>query len=305
MSSSRHLPARRQPARCPDRGAGASRSRRRPRSAFLGRLAQGGGRQVSAPFAVYLPAHLRRGVCRTRCGPVSRNSVWRDDAACRCSLGFPSRPPGGHGRATLSAKPKSTGRYAKGSVYVGDRAYAPVIEGARARRVAGPGSGGITLQTVKLFGEGGAPTGISTYVDGDRLLPTRQRRGPPPRCPGRLGRPAAIGADRGRARGDTRIIGGKAHLAHDRLATLLGIRIRWTPGQTVAVLESPRCTSGRYRVGSGFFSEGDVFIPLRLVTDLLGYTLGGAANTRRRTFRACRLRASCGAGRRCSRGCAL
>lgn len=174
------------------------------------------------------------------------------------------------------------GQIAKGSVYVGDQAYAPVIEGARALGVLlAREAGGITLQTVKLFGEGGAPTGISTYVDGDRLyLPVND-------VARRLGVRVDWDAQRqlvlieGVPASDTRIIGGKAHLAHDRLATLLGIRIRWTPGQTVAVLESPKVrVQGAIGWEHGFFSEGDVFIPLRLVTDLLGYTLGWSSQSK-------------------------
>jgi len=71
------------------------------------------------------------------------------------------------------------------------------------------------------------------------------------------------------------LIGGKAYIPHDRAESILGIRIRWSPGMKEAEVLTPKVTiSGSDRVERGFLRDGQVLVPLRSIANHLGVTLG-------------------------------
>lgn len=167
-----------------------------------------------------------------------------------------------------------------GSFFIGARAFAPIEAAAEGFGLVlqAASTSGVALQTVQLLDRSQRRMPLRTHVMGEWLLlpvqETAQQLGVP------------VGWDRereavivdGKPVFGAFIIENRAYLPHDRLAELLGIRIRWSQSGAVATLETARVTmesAGRRPVsGQGFVRGSEVYVPLRLVADHLEFTLG-------------------------------
>lgn len=174
------------------------------------------------------------------------------------------------------------GRVVAGSFYVGDKAYAPVEEAAAAfGLMAHVAAGEVRLQSVRLVADALDVSNVRAYVYDQWLLVPVQELGR------RLGidvawDPAAqaVTVD-GRPAFGVTLVGGRAYLSHDRVESLLGVRIVWTQGAGEARLIAPRVTiPGSLGEEQAFFRDGHVYVPLRYVADHFGYTLGWNRSSR-------------------------
>jgi len=172
------------------------------------------------------------------------------------------------------------GMIVPGSFAIGSRAFAPVEAAAEGFGlvVQRAGSEGVALRSVELVDRGRRPMAVRTHVLRDWLLLPVQELA------------AQLGVDvRWEKEREAVVIDGKpvfgafiienrAYLPHDRIAELLGVRITWSPELALAMLETAevRMTeSGRTTMsGQGFVYGADVYVPLRMITDQLRYTLG-------------------------------
>lgn len=169
------------------------------------------------------------------------------------------------------------GRIVPGSFFIGARAYAPVVPGAEALGLIPAESGGeeVLLERVRLVFERGGLTELPAFpFDRWLLVPIQD-----------LGRAFGIPVEWDAARQavivegkpifGVQLIGGRAYLPHDRVAELLGVRIRWSPGARRASVGVPHVQiSGASYGENGFVRQGELFVPLRYVADFLGFTLG-------------------------------
>ena len=144
--------------------------------------------------------------------------------------------------------------------------------------VAGASPEGVALGSVRVVDRSGSEILLRTHVLGDWLLLPVQETASQVGVTVAWDRESDALILEGRPVFGAFIIENRAFLPHDRLAELLGVRIRWSPSGTVAALETAEVTiSSRGRrpaSAQGFVWGSEVYVPLRLVTDHLQYTLG-------------------------------
>lgn len=169
-----------------------------------------------------------------------------------------------------------SGRRVQDVVWLGSKPYATVAVGAEAFGlwVSESTSGSVRLEYVSLVGADRSPLGVRALVDRDWLLLPVQE----------LARAHGVQAEWDARLGAIRVDGhvvfgvefwdGRAYLAHDRLGDLLGVEIAWAPGSREAFLRVPSVRFGAAVEERGFLHQGSVYVPLRPITDWLGFTLG-------------------------------
>lgn len=174
------------------------------------------------------------------------------------------------------------GNVIKDSFFAGKQAYAPVHDAMRAfGLLPRSDSDAVAFDTVQLLSHDGQALGIIPFVDdGQLLLPVNDVA--------RLfgvqvawdESSRAVIVNRQRVP-NTRIIAGRAYLPHDTVSRLLGVRIHWFPWQKTARLEMPTVRfRGFAKEEKGFTDGENVFVPVNLVTDLLGMTLSWSELTK-------------------------
>lgn len=181
-----------------------------------------------------------------------------------------SRASGAQGAVSIA------GRVVPESFFVGDRAYAPVEAAAAAFGLSVETEAPtVALSSVRLVADGVDLSEIRTFPTPNWLWVPVQELGQ------RFGAPVHWDPEvqavmvEGRPAFGATLIGGKAYIPHDRAESILGVRIRWSPGMKEAEVLTPKVMiSGSDRVERGFLRDGQVLVPLRSIANHLGVTLG-------------------------------
>lgn len=168
------------------------------------------------------------------------------------------------------------GRVTPNSFFIADRAYAPVADAAFAFGLAAfEESGAVRLETVRLASEDVDLSGIRTFLDREWLLVPVQELGRRFGVDVRWDAGAQAVVVEGRPAFGSVLIDGRAYVPHDRIESLLGVRVQWSPGRPVAQVLAPRVRiAGRDGEERAFWRDGQIFVPLRLIASHLGVTLG-------------------------------
>lgn len=168
------------------------------------------------------------------------------------------------------------GRVVPNSFFVADRAYAPVDDAAYAFGLSvEAASSEVRLQSVRLVSQDVDLSSIRTFIAREWLLIPVQELGRRFGVDVRWDNAAQAVLVEGRPAFGSTVIDGRAYVPHDRAESLLGVRVRWSPGSFVAEVLSPKVRiPGREGEERAFWRDGQVFVPLRLIAGHLGVTLG-------------------------------
>lgn len=168
------------------------------------------------------------------------------------------------------------GRVAPNSFFIADRAYAPVDDAAYAFGLtAFQEPGMVRLEAVRLVSDDVDLSGIRTFLDREWLLVPVQELGRRFGVDVRWDGGVQAVVVEGRPAFGSILIDGRAYIPHDRIESILGVRVQWSPGRTVAEVLSPRVRiAGREGEERAFWRDGQIFVPLRLIANHLGVSLG-------------------------------
>lgn len=169
-----------------------------------------------------------------------------------------------------------SGREVGDVFWIGQRPYATVasVADALGLMLLSATEDGVRMQEVRLLDDDGRDLGIRTYATNSRLLlPVQElsaRHGVSATWDAslaavRLGETIVFGAE---------VIGSKAYMPHDLLADHLGIHIAWRPQEVTATVNVVQVEIASATSERGLMVEGSLYVPLRPITEHLGYTLG-------------------------------
>lgn len=168
------------------------------------------------------------------------------------------------------------GRVAPNSFFIADRAYAPVDDAAYAFGLAAfTYETEVRLQSVRLTSDDVDLSSVRTFLDRDWLLVPVQELGRRFGVDVRWDSGSQAVLVEGRPAFGSVVIDGRAYIPHDRIESLLGVRVQWSPGRLDARVLTPRVRiAGKEGEERAFWRDGEIFVPLRLIASYLGVPLG-------------------------------